>query len=115
MTPEGKVKADIEAVLHKRGFIKAGSKETAWPKQPMGWYYMPVQTGYGVNGIPDFLCCYLGTFFAIETKAPGKLANVSPNQTRRHKEIRAGGAWVYVVDSGEMLKQKLDEYLGGEV
>lgn len=32
------------------------------------WWYMPVQTGYGVKGIPDFVCCVNGHFIGIETK-----------------------------------------------
>ena len=32
------------------------------------WHYMPVQTGYGVQGIPDFVCCVKGHFVGIEAK-----------------------------------------------
>lgn len=32
------------------------------------YWYMPVQTGYGVKGIPDFIVCLNGRFIAIETK-----------------------------------------------
>ena len=106
MTPEGRVKQDIEELLLDYGFIKAGMKGGQWPSPVTGWYYMPVQTGYGVNGLPDFICQWqpIG-FFGIETKAPGKLNNLSPNQERRHAEIRAAGATVVVVDSVEMLDQ----------
>jgi hypothetical protein len=35
------------------------------------YYFMPVQTGYGATTV-DFLCCVLGRFVGIETKAPGR-------------------------------------------
>lgn len=109
MTPEGKVKQDIEKQLFIWGFIKAGTKTSVWPPLPVGWYYMPVQTGYGINGIPDFICCYAGAFFGIETKAPGKVGNLSVNQGRRKEEIELGGGRVFVVDSAEAFVAKLKE------
>ena len=56
MTPEGKVKAAI-----KRFFSTV-------PKDDL-WYFMPVSGGYGRHGIPDFIGCWRGGFFAIECKA----------------------------------------------
>ena len=32
---------------------------------------MPIGTGYGNAGVPDFLCCIKGRFVAIEAKANG--------------------------------------------
>ena len=76
MTPEGKVKKEIKNLLHD---LKA-------------WYYMPVQTGRGTNGVPDFVCCIQGTFVGIEAKAPGKKATTTPLQDMQLETIqRAGG------------------------
>ena len=87
-TPEGKVKDKIKLLLKEFGI----------------WYYMPVQTGWGVAGIPDFVCCWEGRFLGIEAKAPGKRTNCSPHQLRQRDEIvKAGGLWV-VVDDAELLK-----------
>lgn len=55
MTPEGRVKKEIKQYLDSIG----------------AYYFMPVQTGYGVRGTPDFLICHLGRFIAVEAKAPG--------------------------------------------
>lgn len=54
-TPEAKVKAKIRKLLEKHGV----------------YYAMPIGTGYGNAGVPDFLCCVppSGTFLAIEAKA----------------------------------------------
>lgn len=64
-TPEGKVKAKIKLYLKTL---------------PDCWFYMPVQNGMGVVGIPDIIAVIKGRFVAIETKAPGKESNVTPNQ-----------------------------------
>jgi pantoate kinase len=52
-TPESKVKSHIKAVLKKHNV----------------YFIMPIGTGYGNSGVPDFLCCIDGKFLAIEAKA----------------------------------------------
>ena len=92
MTPEGKVKAAVKKLLKERGI----------------WHYMPVQNGMGVVGIPDFICCWKGAFLAIETKAPGRRANLTPNQERRIAEIHKAGGAALVVDDVAQLREFLD-------
>jgi hypothetical protein len=97
MTPEGKVKAAVKKYLQAQGV----------------WFWMPVSNGMGQVGIPDFICCFNGTFIAIETKAPGKLKNVTSNQQRVIDEIKAHGGLALVVDSLDSLTPTI-EYLKGE-
>lgn len=87
-TPEGKVKDAV------RKFLKANNI----------WFYQPVQNGLGVVGIPDFICCWNGRLLAVETKAPGKLNNTTPNQKRVLKEIVDHGGHALVVDDVEVLR-----------
>ena len=53
MTPEAAVKKQIRKILEEEGV----------------YYAMPMGTGYGNSGVPDFLCCVAGKFVAIEAKA----------------------------------------------
>lgn len=48
--------------------VKKEVKKILASHKPDVWWYMPVQTGYGVKGIPDFVCCVRGKFLGIETK-----------------------------------------------
>lgn len=52
-TPEGKVKKQVKEVLKNLG----------------AYYVMPVTSGYGNSGAPDFLVCYKGLFIGLECKA----------------------------------------------
>ena len=52
-TPEAKVKAKVKAILKNLG----------------AYYVMPVTSGYGNSGAPDFLVCIRGKFIGIECKA----------------------------------------------
>lgn len=54
-TPEAKVKKQIRAMLDAHGV----------------YYAMPIGSGFGNSGVPDFLCCVKGRFLAIEAKANG--------------------------------------------
>lgn len=91
-TPEGKVKDEVKKVLKEFG----------------AWHYMPVQNGMGQVGIPDFICCIGGHFLAIETKAPGKLGNTTPNQERVLQEIRNHGGAAIVVDDAAKVRTFLE-------
>ena len=97
MTPEGKVKAAVKKYLQAQGV----------------WFWMPVSNGMGQVGIPDFICCFNGMFIAIETKAPGKLSNVTANQQRVIDEIKSHGGLALVVDSVDSLIPTI-EYLKGD-
>ena len=85
MTPEGKVKEAVKKVMRKHGV----------------WYFMPMQNGFGVVGIPDFICCIDGLFFTVETKAPGKRDNTTPNHQRVMREILEHGGYAIVVDDAK--------------
>jgi len=96
MTPEGKVKAEIKKVLAEYGC----------------WYFMPAMNGYGRSGIPDFVGCYNGVFFAIEAKsASGKL---TPNQEREIAAILAAGGRVVVARSAEAVREMMGLIERGE-
>lgn len=87
-TPEGKVKAVVVTYLKSLG--------------PRCWYFMPVSNGMGKRGIPDIICCIDGKFVAIETKAPGKLDNVTPHQLTNIQAIQVAGGVAHVTDNGPM-------------
>ena len=53
MTPEGKVKKQVTAILKTYG----------------AYYFSPVTGGFGASGVPDIIACYKGRFIAIECKA----------------------------------------------
>ena len=94
MTPEGKVKAKVSALLKNYEGL---------------WYYMPVPSGYGKSTL-DYLGCYKGMFFAIETKAP---TGGTPEPTDRQKvviaEMRKAGGVVFVTDGNlSAIKHWLD-------
>lgn len=105
MTPEGKVKKDTTDWLVFQGFIKCGDLNTDKPLPDtfVGTFYMPVPHPFQVAGIADFVLCVAptGRTLWIECKAPG--GKVSGAQEERHKEIRASGGVVWLVDSLESL------------
>lgn len=91
-TPEGRVKNAVRKYLQARSI----------------WYYQPVQNGMGVVGIPDFICCWDGRFLAIETKAPGKRNDTTPNQKRVIEAINTHGGTAVVIDDASQLDELID-------
>lgn len=90
-TPEAKVKAKIKAILKEHGV----------------WYAMPMGTGYGNSGVPDFLCCVGGQFLAIEAKAGKGIPTAL--QEKNMRDIKAAGGTALVVNETnfEELKECL--------
>lgn len=79
-TPEAKVKGKIKALLKKYGV----------------YYAMPIGTGFGNSGVPDFLCCVGGKFLAIEAKAgAGKTTALQEKNLREIKEAGGSTAVIY--------------------
>ncbi len=54
------------------------------------WYFMPVPTGMQAATL-DFLGCYKGQFFAIETKRPGEVPTA--RQTIVMQRIKDAGGF----------------------
>jgi hypothetical protein len=98
-TPEGKVKDKIKAILKRRNV----------------YYAMPIGTGFGNAGVPDFLCSVppYGRFLAIEAKAgTGKTTAL---QEKHLAEIRNTGAEAIVVnESGYFELEGLLEDMGAK-
>lgn len=82
MTPEGKIKQKVKALLLKYG----------------AYYHMPVQNGMGAPSL-DFVGCHNGRFFGIETK-PGK-KQPTPRQTQTMANMSAAGGMVLLVNELE--------------
>lgn len=79
-TPESKVKTAIKRVLASAGV----------------YYTMPMGTGYGKSGVPDFICCVSGYFLAIEAKA-GK-GTTTALQDREIATIKAAGGAALIIN-----------------
>lgn len=103
-TPEGEVKKLVKKELEKRKIYPA-SKAGAFPPDACGWYFMPSQNGFGVQGIPDFIGHFFNRFFAVETKAPKK--QPTGLQAAQIKAIKGSGGLVLVVDDEESLERFL--------
>jgi len=78
-TPEAKVKTKIKAILKAHSI----------------YYAMPIGTGYGNSGVPDFLCCVNGKFVAIEAKA-GK-GEATALQLKNLRDIKKAGGYTLII------------------
>lgn len=88
-TPEAKVKAKIKKILKDNGV----------------YYAMPIGTGYGNSGVPDFLCCVNGNFLAIEAKAGKGTTTALQEKNLRDIKQAGGTAAVIAEEQLEYLEQ----------
>lgn len=79
-TPESKVKKRVKEILKVIG----------------AYYVMPVTSGYGNSGAPDFLVCYQGRFIGIECKAGN--GRVTALQQKNLDLIDGAGGWTFVIN-----------------
>jgi len=78
-TPEKLVKNKIKVILQDGG----------------AYYAMPIGSGYGNAGVPDFLACVNGRFLAVEAKA-GKGKTTALQDAHLEKIKAAGGVSMVV-------------------
>lgn len=92
-TPEAKVKAKIKAILKEHNI----------------YYAMPIGSGYGNAGVPDFLCCVSGYFVAIEAKA-GK-GQATALQLKNLGQINKAGGYACIINEENLdyLKEVIIE------
>ena len=79
-TPEKLVKDKIRKILKEHGV----------------YYAMPMGTGYGNSGVPDFLCCVNGKFLAIEAKAGKGIPTAL--QEKNLRDIKEAGGVSLVIN-----------------
>jgi pantoate kinase len=83
-TPEAKVKEKIKKIL----------------KEHDVYFAMPMGTGYGNSGVPDFLCCVNGRFLAIEAKAGKGIPTAL--QEKNMRDIKAAGGMAVVINEDDL-------------
>lgn len=84
MTPEGKVKKQVKAILDYFG----------------AYYFSPATGGYGRSGVPDIVACYNGKFIGLEIKA-GKNQPTALQQ-RELATIKKRGGISMVINEGKL-------------
>lgn len=94
MTPEGRVKKQVRALLNLYG--------------DQLYHEWPVPGGYGKSGL-DVIGCIRGRMFSIETKAPGK--KPTKRQELTIMDIRKAGGVVFVIDGSFESMSALKEWL----
>lgn len=87
-TPEVKVKKQIRKMLDEAG----------------AYYAMPIGTGYGNSGVPDFLICYRGRFIAVEAKAGSNKPTAL--QEAHMARIRNNGGVALVINEDNLHELK---------
>jgi len=83
-TPEAKVKARIKAILEHYDV----------------YYAMPIGSGFGNAGVPDFLCSVNGKFMAIEAKAGDNQPTAL--QQKHIRKIKNTGGFALVITERNM-------------
>jgi hypothetical protein len=74
---------------------------------PEAYIFMPVQSGYGRGGVPDFVCCIHGLFITIEAKAPGGAA--TGRQLNEMRLIRRSGGYAKIVENAMDMQICIEE------
>ena len=93
-TPESKVKASVKKILDERN----------------AYYVMPVTSGYGNSGAPDFLVCYRGRFWGIECKA-GRGEVTALQQDNLNRISENGGVALVINESNiNLLTEEFRKY-----
>lgn len=97
MTPEGRVKAKVKAMLKRL------------QSRMVIYVDMPVPGGYGKSGL-DFDIIAFGHAIRVETKAADKMGELTPRQRQTAIEMYKAGAAVFLISNDEGVRA-LESYL----
>jgi len=84
--------------MKNEGAVKEKVKQTL--KRMGAHWYMPVPTGFGKQGVSDFLVCHKGLFIAIETKFGGN--KPTKLQANYGTEVAKAGGLFLVIDENNV-------------
>lgn len=90
MTPEGRVKEAVKKRLRDLGVYPFTEIQPNVVKAN-GVYYMPVAGPFSVHGVHDFVGCWHGVFWSIETKAPDNPEDATHHQETFRAAVAASG------------------------
>jgi len=114
MTPEGAVKTAHAKYLQAISCVPAAKAALA-TKAHKGYYFDPVPTGMGVGGVHDRQGHFMGRYFSIEYKAPGRRGEenrgMTPQQKHQLDAINLSGGFAMVYDGGEDDRVKFEGWV----
>jgi hypothetical protein len=99
VTPEGRIKREVDRLLERMQSVNLAAPDV--------WWFKPVQSGFGKRAL-DYVGCFKGRFFAIETKAPGE-------ELTRFQKLTAfsmcmSGAAVWIISEIETI-DRLEDWM----
>lgn len=117
-TPEGRVKDEVKKALQAEGLaLFADFIAGRAPSGMTGFFFMPVAGPFSVLGIHDFVGCWHGVFWSMETKAPDSREDATFHQEQfRAATTTAGGVSIVGVRSAAAvaeLKRRVMEVARG--
>ena len=109
-TPEGKVKEALKAALKTNNIVPFVDVVKGTTSDYEGFYYMPVAGPFAVLGVHDFVGCWKGVFFSLETKAPNEPKDETYHQGRfREAVTKSGGVAMTGVRDAQAAVSRLRE------
>jgi hypothetical protein len=109
-TPEGLVKKAVKERLTEYGLVHL-TKVDDKAESIDGFFFMPVAGPYSVHGIHDFVGCWHGMFFSIETKAPDNPEDHTAAQERFHTAVNKCGGISFTGVRDASAVDKLAEWI----
>ena len=91
MTPEGRVKNEVKKALAGYGVVPFSDVVSGKAVEYDGFYYMPVAGPFAVHGVHDFVGCWHGIFWSLETKAPDNPEDATKHQEKFHEAVTGSG------------------------
>jgi hypothetical protein len=95
-TPEGAVKTAVKKALMAEGLVPFSDIVNGKAREYEGFFFMPVAGPFAVHGVHDFIGCWNGIFFSLETKAPNEPSDATPHQAKFHEAVGVAGGVSFV-------------------